>query len=255
MPVAPGGSSAATSARLNDTGITKWGDATVNNLTVTQPSFPVQDADVGRDALARAGTLPKVGDGEAGFDFTKLDVTGAPLTNQAASYVTTPWSCVKDNVTGLMWEVKTTAGAENLRAANYTYSWFNSTGMNNGGNAGAANAGVCVDTKNCDTEKYVTAVNTAGLCGYTDWRLPSEEELASVLNLSIAASGPTIDTGYFPNTIANWYWSASPYAGNAAHAWSVHFSGGNDIANHKSLSYYVRLVRGGQRNKPGVRQH
>ncbi len=236
---------------LNDTGITTWANNSINSLTVAQPLFPKQDADVGRDALARAGTLSKTGGGRAGFDFTKLDAAGQPLANQTATYATTPWSCVQDNVTGLMWEVKRPTGSGGLRDMSYTYTWYNSTGVNDGGNAGTANGGSCVDGKNCDTEKYVAAVNALTganrLCGYTDWRLPKEEELRSIVDYSIATPGLTIDTGYFPDTISNWYWSASPYAAGApGGAWLIDFLSGFDIVFNMSNSYHVRLVRGGQ---------
>lgn len=232
--------------RLNDTGITTWDTATVNNLTVTQVTFPGQDADHGRDALAAATTLVKTGGGNAGFDFTKLDAAGQPLANQAAVYANTPWSCVQDNVTGMMWEVKTTGGLGGLHDANHTYTWFNSTGINDGGNAGTANGGVCVDAINCDTEKYVAAVNAAGLCGFKDWRLPRKEALRSIVDYSVASFGNAIDLAYFPNSGILRYWSSSPYAGSAPNAWNVFFNSGVDGAYLKSGLIYVRLVRGGQ---------
>ncbi|MDX8392453.1 MAG: DUF1566 domain-containing protein [Mariprofundaceae bacterium] len=230
---------------LNDTGITQWGNATVNNLTVTQSAFPVQDADVGRDANA---TLNSPSDGKAGFSFTKLDSGGTVLANQTAVYSTTPWGCVQDNVTGLMWEVKITSG---LRSKSHTYTWYNSTGINDGGNAGTANGGTCLDASNCDTEKYVAAVNALTganrLCGYTDWRMPKVEELRAIVDYSIASPGPTIDTGYFPNAPANsGYWLASPSASVATYAWNVGFNDGGVNLGVKSVSHFVRLVRGGQ---------
>jgi len=235
---------------LNDTGITTWGNASVNNLTTTQTTFPGQDADNGRDAQAKASTLIKTGSSTnnttQGFDFTKLDSAGVALVSQINTYATKPWDCVQDNHTGLMWEVKTTT-ASSLRNKNNVYTWYNSTGTNDGGNAGTVAATPACNTGgSCDTEKYVAAVNAAGLCGFSDWRMPKRESLRSIVDLSIASPGPTIDTGYFPNTINSWYWSASPYAGNATDAWFVVFVNGYDVANGKSSSFSVRLVRGGQ---------
>jgi len=235
---------------INDTGITKWGNGTDNKLIATQPLFPVQDADVGRDALARAGALIKAidGGGKAGFDFTKLDAAGVALVDQAATYASTPWDCVLDHTTGLMWEVKTAANPKNLHDTSYTYSWYDSTSATNGGNPGTANGGdTCTGVTNCNTEEYVAAVNTAGLCGYKDWRLPKKDALRSIVDYGIAPSSPTIDTGYFPNatTSAGWFWSASPYAGNDLLAWGIDFNNGDGGTSDKSQSYPVRLVRGG----------
>jgi len=231
------------SGKLNDTGITTCANATTNGLACPQVGFPGQDAELGRDAYAG---LVKTGGGSAAFDFTKLDAAGAALTNQAVLYANTPWDCVQDHVTGLMWEVKTTGGAGGLRDANHTYTWLNSDPYINGGAAGTANGGICVDAVNCDTEKYVAAVNVAGLCGFNDWRLPKVEELRSIVDYIIPFPGPTIDTAYFPNAIGSWYWSSSSYAAGATGAWGVGFFNGGDGAYFKSYNGYVRLVRGGQ---------
>jgi len=234
---------------LNDTGITLWGDAVSNTLAVTQALFPVQDADVGRDANPATNSNA---DGKAGFSFTKLDAAGQPLANQAAVFGTTPWDCVQDHVTGLMWEVKT-ATPSSLRNQANVYTWYNSTGINDGGSPGTAAAiPACNTGGSCDTEKYVAAVNALTganrLCGFTDWRLPKFGEIYSIVDQSIATPGPAIDVGYFPNTIGNWYWSASSYAGGAPSAWIVNFDAGQigyDGAAFKININYVRLVRGG----------
>jgi len=231
-------------SRLNDTGITTCSDDANNGLTCPQATHPGQDADYGRDAQAQAGTLTKIGGGRAGFDFTKLDANGNPLADQTVAYTITPWDCVRDNHTGLVWEVKTTDGG--LRDANHTYTWYNSTGVNDGGSPGTANGGGCVDASNCDTEKYVAAVNAAGLCGQTDWRLPTVDELMSLVDSSIAYPGPTIDIGYFFNTSSSYYWSSSPSASNSDDAWSINFYFGGVNNLNKSSTGYVRLVRGGQ---------
>ncbi|MCP3952026.1 MAG: hypothetical protein GY697_07375, partial [Desulfobacterales bacterium] len=86
---------------LNDTGIDWGGEYTSgNNSDCTSNTVP-QDCDQGRDASNNNNS-----DGHAGFSFTKLDANGNPLVDQSIDYATTPWSCVKDNVTGLVWEVK-----------------------------------------------------------------------------------------------------------------------------------------------------
>jgi len=211
---------------LNDTGITKCGDtANGSNTATCDGSVPQgQDGFYGRDANT---SLSKTGAGAAGFDFTKLDNTGAKLAAGAAS-----WNCVQDNHTGLVWEVKTAANK------NSTYTWYNPDNTTNGGNAGT-------DSTN-DTISYAQSVNAAGLCGSTDWRLPTKEELRSIVDYY--KSSPSIDTDYFPNTENGFYWTSSPYAASAEYAWAVYFYNGNDGANSKLTgnTNSVRLVRAGQ---------
>jgi hypothetical protein len=233
----------ATLRALNDTGLTLCADATSGGKSCAQTAvFPGQDAQFGRDATNNGNT-----DGDAGFSFTKLDASGVPLANQAAQFTVTPWDCVRDEVTGLQWEVKTDNGG--LRDKDWTYSWFNSTGVNDGGSAGTANGGACVDTSNCDTEKYVSAVNAAGLCGRNDWRLPTREELQSIVNISQFNTAPRYDIDFFPNpppslTLA--HWTSTPDASSAAIAWTVDVLKGRGSAIYsKSREFPVFLVRAG----------
>lgn len=125
--------------KLNDTGIDFFADAASNGLTSAPAGFEGQDASYGRDAAALAGALTKTGGGVAGFDFTKLGSDGTPLADQNAAYAATPWNCVRDNVTGLIWEVKTDDGA--LRDKDNTYTWYNIDPATNGGVAGTAGGG------------------------------------------------------------------------------------------------------------------
>lgn len=232
---------ASAAGGLNDTGITGCVNATQNNLPCPQPGYPSQDAETGRDAQP---DLPKVGAGPAGFDYTKLDSSGQPLPGSA-----THWDCVRDNVTGLIWEIKTNDNG--LRDKDWTYTWCNTDAATNGGSAGVCDTGAgvggdnCFNQARCDTEHYASDVNAlpAPLCGHADWRMPTREELRSIVDYS--AKDPAIATAYFPRTVSYYYWSASPYVG-AGNAWIVFFSYGGDNADESGYSLAVRLVRGGQ---------
>lgn len=152
--------------------------------------------------------------------------------------------CVQDKRTGLMWEVKqTTAG---LHHKDNIYTWYNTDNATNGGNAGeefaitVANQCVASSGKPCNTQALVEAVNKASWCGFNDWRLPTREELRSIVDYN--APKP-VDATYFPNTADALYWSSSPDADDYEYAWGVNFKHGYDDSDSKSSRYRVRLVR------------
>jgi hypothetical protein len=217
----------STTSKLNDTGITTCSNETQNNLPCPVSDYPNQDAQSGRDVTNNDDS-----DGHAGFSFTKISSTGASLPASA-----TNWNCVKDNVTGLMWEVKTTDGG--LHDKNHTYTWYEPDNTKNGGDAGTQNGGSCQGSQ-CDTNAYVKAVNSVGYCGYKDWRMPANQELTSIVDMS--RFEPAIDINYFPNT-ESWYWSSSPYAYLSGRAWYVGFYYGDSNYDFKYRTVFVRLVR------------
>ena len=144
-----------------------------------------------------------------------------------------------------MWEVKTDDGG--LHDKNGTYTWYNSDSASNGGDVGTAGgSSTCSSVVGgCDTEKFLNTVNNAGLCGYTDWRVPTEDELLSLVNYGRTISGPYIDVNWFPNNKALAYWSSKPDVSTSGNAWYVNFGYGTAHSYVTSYPYYVRLVRGG----------
>jgi len=237
---------AAPAQGLNDSGQTLCYDgSTLVACTATNTgdaaTYPRQDGRYGRDAAATVGALPKTGGGAVGFDFTAFDATGQPTTPSSGP---TPHPCVRDNVTELIWEVKT--DDDGLRDRDWTYTWYSTVTTTNGGNAGSNSVtNTCNSTlASCNIEAYAAAVNSAALCGFNDWRLPSFRELQTLVHYG--AQSPAIDTTYFPNTVASNFWSASTYVPNPARAWYVssNFGGVDDLLKTSGLR--VRLVRGGQ---------
>jgi hypothetical protein len=232
---------------LNDTGITFCGDATTNTancatVAADGGTFPRQDARYGRDAQAAAGTLTKVGGGGAGFDFTKIANNGSVLPAFATLGTgPTDWACTRDNVTGLIWEVKTTSG---LRNQSHIYSYYSSNSGTNGGAVGTSSAGSCFATGRCDTEKFVYDVNATGLCGASDWRMPTVKELEGIANLG--RTNPAIDPTYFPNTSSYGFWSNTLYADDLSRTWVVSFGSGRTYYfDNRNADGDVRLVRAG----------
>lgn len=174
---------------LNDTGITSRAGTSTG-----------QDVDYGRDANPN---LQKTGGGLAGFDFTKLNSSGTALLASATS-----WTCVKDNVTGLTWEVTTSA----------TSNWSNAT-------------------------TYASSFANCGVAA-GNWRLPTVKELMNIIAYSKATQ--SIDTGYFPNTSAgSSFWTVTPISGSSTSAWNI-YDGGSIFPMTKGSTLYVRLVSGSQ---------
>jgi hypothetical protein len=215
---------------LNDTGII-WGGnyPTGNNTGCIGETIDEQDCKNGRDAQAIAGTLNKVGAGHAGFDFTKLDASGNTLAATANS-----WSCVRDNVTGLVWEVKTLAGSGGIHDADNTYRWGGKTARLTG----------TFGTLYNDWDTLVDGSNNETLCGFSDWRVPSRKELEGLVNFN--QGNPAIDSDNFPNTASSAFWSSSPDAWSEYDAWSVDFNNGYSNSSSRTSARRVRLVRGGQ---------
>lgn len=232
---------------LNDTGIDWCANATTNTLSCPQSGFPDQDGDYGRDARARAGQLTKIGGGEAGFDYTKISNSGNPLPASATLGTgANDWGCTRDNVTGLIWEVKVNNSAS-LRHMSHSYNWYDTDSATNGGIPGSAGTPVaCSGTlSQCNTSAFVAAVNAQGLCSGNDWRMPSPEELQSIVHYGRAY--PPIDSAYFPNTsiigTERWVWSGRNYAPSASSAWYVTFNVGLVTNGTKSSFKGIRLVR------------
>lgn len=246
--------------RLNDTGVS-LNASNIENLVAYQGEFAGQDAHNGYDRMAASGTSDKAGRGELGFDFTRLNQNGDEI-DQA----TTDWHCVRDNITGLIWEKKTDI-ADDIHNAQQLFTWYSA--LNNGRFAGDfnSNSTACnLLSGNCNTEEFVAAVNAQGLCGFFDWRLPTHNELLSLLHFG-KVQPPLIDIEYFENLglidadadadAASpeflWYWTSLANidgigdgdAGSQS-AWAIDFNSGVDNFINKSTQARVKLVRAGR---------
>ncbi|MCG5499041.1 DUF1566 domain-containing protein [Ectothiorhodospira variabilis] len=238
-------------APLNDTGIFWSVDHMGGRVSFCDPQHaPGQDCQYGRDAEAAAGTLIKVGGGNAGFDFTKIANDGSELPF-SASLGSGPndWACTRDNVTGLIWEVKV-RGAHHLRGDIHKYTWYDPGSPD--GNPGVKNGGSCGGRHGpiCDTTGFVQAVNDEGLCGASDWRMPTRLELQGIVDYG-RDRDVRVDSGYFPNTRSRSFWTGTPSAKNSSNAWRILFSPTStrtvvDDNDSRGLEHYVRLVRDGE---------
>ena len=82
--------------------------------------------------------------------------------------------------------------------------------------------------------------------GQKGWRLPSIPELASLLDPSVTAPGPTLPSGHpFIGVQQAGYWSATTSAEDPSEAWFVYFRMGFVDSDSKTFSGQVWCVRGG----------
>lgn len=188
-------------SKLNDTGITFCSDGAFNVQGCNVPSYPRQDAEFGRDFEKNDDK-----DGHAGFSFSKIGESGEVLPLEAKN-----WACIKDNVSGLIWENKTISNSKLL----YTF-----------------------DT----TQNFVNEQNQKKWCGLSNWRLPQIQELQNIVDYSFPFPDPAIDLTFFSNSTNKIYWSSTTYAKNNMDAWGIYFDDGRVFEQTKNSQAAVRLV-------------
>lgn len=154
--------------------------------------------------------------------YTKLDASGNALGSDA-----TDWAMVKDNVTGLIWEVKT--DDDGIHDGANSYTWQDAQDI------------------------FIAQLNSDAFGGYSDWRLPSIMELSMLIHSEIFT--PTIDPTYFPEAAGSSYWSSTVYVDNTDSIWCGNFNNSIVWTEDKLESWSgvrVRAVRGG---KTGLDSH
>jgi hypothetical protein len=197
----------------------------------SSPDAGVADrpADLAGEASVDGGGAPDTGDGgatdasDAGVGtvcgFTIPNPTSAGLPNPA-QYDTSVTGIVRDAVTGLTWE----------RAL--------------GGHQ--ASLGCSTNTRGelaCPF-RYAEAYCAANrLSGFSDWRLPTELELLSLVDFTTFEA--SIDLTAFPSTLWEPFWSGTRLAGAPDYAWTVDFLSGADGTRFIDEARRVRCVRTG----------
>ena len=181
----------------------------------------------------QSGEIPCPAPGEAYYgqdacyainppSFTKLDQQGNDLPDTAES-----WAMVRDNLTGLIWEVKTPY--ESIHYQEDRMTWQEAL------------------------DYFIATLNSSALGGFTDWRLPTIKEWSQLVNHG--RTTPALDTFYFPYSAVGdpghpwsemmlFYWTSTVSSSDPDQAWSVYMSHGSGGLNKKSFICCVRAVRG-----------
>jgi hypothetical protein len=146
------------------------------------------------------------------LSYTLLTDNGEEITERKSA------KCVKDNNTGLIWEIKSIdKGAVNYVESKYTQEE------------------ALID--------YINNLNKANYGGFNDWRLPHKDELRSIIDYG--KMNPAINTDYFYNIKIGLYWCAETYQMQDCMGWGIFTGFGSATAVSKQSKQYAIAVRAG----------
>jgi len=237
---------------LNDTGVSQYLNYQNHGIDNTAlPGFSVSAIGVAPGQDADYGTANLT---DNGFRFQKhIGVQRNPVAADSVD----PFDCVSDEVTGLTWEHKNNDSGS-AHYAGHQFNWHLPLETINGGNAGASGKGQCAFLYG-DTWGFLESMNAQQFCGYSDWRLPTTEELRSLIDYNQSTSTALTDQAYFPHVSSKAHlWSADTDVNKPTHAVGFHMHEGNSQIHNKvctadnATRFFnsVMLVRGGTTESP-----
>lgn len=165
----------------------------------------------------------------ASLNCTATETLPYILLDEKGKTVAANARCATIQSSDLTWEVKTDDGG--IHDKDNAYRW---------GGTGAEKTGTIFFD---DWNSLVNSANTKKLCGFSDWRVPTIEELKTLVTNE--DKKPVIDTRIFSLTLAVPYWSVSTYQHYPEHAQTVDFATGtsNYYNGFRGDRLPLRLVR------------
>lgn len=91
-----------------------------------------------------------------------------------------------------------------------------------------------------EARAWVAQVNARGYAGHRDWRLPTVEELASLIEPEPTAAGLHLDPAFDPEQVECWSADVNAESGEP---WYVRFQSGQVRSFARDPKFFVRLVR------------
>jgi hypothetical protein len=147
------------------------------------------------------------------------------------------WVDPEDNTYGLVCAIEDQSSGIQWYNGNYTTTGATGTAIG----TGSANTTAIIANQGTTETAYAAGLARAyNGGGYTDWFLPSKDELNQMYeNKAMINSTATANSG--SNFTNNYYWSSTEY--DAGSAWLQSFNNGDQANGGKSNTVYVRAVR------------
>lgn len=188
----------------------------INSISQTTNYWllPVRGTSTGLASIPKTGesqTVP-LNPAPAGSDGNLMKGTAWPTPRFTVGSGTTA-NCITDNLTGLTW-----LRDGNLANGGATLAW----------------------------EPAIKLASTGSWCGYTDWRMPNQIEILSLVNYGQQYLTWLSDAGFL-NLSVNQYWSSTTVAQDKSKAWAATLrqGGTNNYSKISTSSGSLLPVRGG----------
>ncbi|RZU47707.1 uncharacterized protein DUF1566 [Fluviicoccus keumensis] len=160
----------------------------------------------------------------------KISREGVPVPASEAR-----WAAVTDRRSGLMWAVNWEPQDNFPNRGELT--WYNPDRAANGGSPGNPNRGNNIHA-------WLHRVNAEGWCGYQDWRIPTLDELSTLITGGIHTYYHIReDIFHDMGGLGSRFWTATPDPDSRSSAYAVYFGYGHAGVTMKTHPLFLRLVR------------